>query len=153
LVDYLGGVTVDVPVAVNDPDYTGLVLPAGPQEMDGHTALLFSRVRHGFDMGDYQRQKDQRILIEAIMRKALTLPPWRLPQASTALDGMVGTTMRMYSIMPLMVRMGLGATVYQATVPSTTAMIDGVSYVVADEAGLARMMEVIDAGGDPSEVA
>lgn len=152
LVDFLGGVTVDVPVAVNDPEYTGLVLPAGTQEMDGHTALLFSRVRHGFDMGDYQRQKDQRILIEAIMRKMLTQSPLRLPQLGGAMDGLVGTTMRMYSILPLMARMGLGPTVYQATVPSTTAMVDGVSYVVADEDALARMMDVIDAGGDPSAV-
>lgn len=154
LVDYLGGVTVNVPVAVNDPYYTGLVLPAGEQEMDGHTALLFSRVRHGFDMGDYQRQKDQRILIEAIMDEVLALPPWRLPGVVANMGGMVGTSMRMYNILPLMLRFKIGGvTIYQATVPSTTAMIDGVSYVVADEAALAQMMTVIDAGGDPAELA
>ncbi len=155
LVDYLGGVTVNVPVPVNDPYYTGLVLPAGEQQMDGHTALLFSRVRHGFDLGDYQRQKDQRLLIEAIMRKALALPPWEMPGVVGHMGGLVGTTMRMYSIMPLMLRLKLGggATIYQATVPSTTAMIDGISYVVADEEALARMMDVIDAGGDPAEAA
>lgn len=153
LVDYLGGVTVNVPVAVNDPYYTGLVLPAGEQEMDGHTALLFSRVRHGFDLGDYQRQKDQRILIEAIMDEVLSLPPWRLPGVVANMGGMVGTSMRMYNILPLMLRLKLGGvTIYQATVPSTTAMIDGVSYVVADEEALAQMMTVIDAGGDPAEM-
>lgn len=152
LVDYLGGVTVDVPVAVNDPYYTGLVLPAGTQEMDGHTALLFSRVRHGFDLGDYQRQKDQRILIEAIMRKTLDLSPLKMPGVVRNMGGLVSTSMRMYSILPLMLRLKLahGATIYQATVPSTTAMIDGVSYVVADEEALAQMMDVIDAGGDPA---
>lgn len=151
LVDHLGGVTVDVPVEVYDPYYTGLVLPAGEQEMDGATALLFSRVRHGFDLGDYQRQKDQRILIEAIMHKALALPPWKLPGLVGNMGGMLGTTMRMYSILPLLVRLKLGSpTIYQATVPSTTDMIDGVSYVIADEAGLAQMMKVIDAGGDPA---
>lgn len=151
LVDYLGGVTVDVPVEVYDPDYTGLILPAGPQQMDGHTALLYSRVRHGFDMGDYQRQKDQRILIEAIMREALQLSPTKLPGLVKNMGGMLGTSMRMYSILPLMVRLKLGSpTVYQATVPSTTAMIDGVSYVIADEQALADMMDVIDAGGDPA---
>lgn len=151
LVDYLGGVTVDVPVEVNDPYYTGLQLPAGTQEMDGYTALMFSRVRHGFDLGDYQRQKDQRILIEAIMHKALSLPPWEMPGLVGHMGGMVGTTMRMYSILPLMLRLKMGqSTIYQATVPSTTAMIDGVSYVVADDAALAQMMDVIDAGGDPA---
>ena len=154
LVDYLGGVTVNVPVEVYDPDYTGLVLPAGEQEMDGHTALLYSRVRHGFDMGDYQRQADQRILIEAIMNKALGLSPTRLPGLMQHMGGMLGTSMRMYSILPLMLRLKVGgATIYQATVPSTTAMVDGVSYVVADEQALSQMMEVIENGGDPASVA
>lgn len=153
LVDYLGGVTVDVPVEVNDPYYTGLQLPAGPQEMDGHTALLFSRVRHGFDLGDYQRQKDQRILIEALMHKVLSQPLWKMPGLVGHMGGMVGTSMRMYSILPLMLRLKMGEpTIYQATVPSTTAMIDGVSYVVADDAALAQMMDVIDAGGDPASM-
>lgn len=155
LVDHLGGVTVDVPVPVNDPEYTGLVLPAGPQEMDGHTALLFSRVRHGFDLGDYQRQKDQRILIEAIMRKALSRSPLEMPGMVGSMGGLLGTSMRMYSIMPLMLRFALpgGVTTYQATVPSETAMIDGVSYVVADEQALSEMMSLIDAGGDPATLA
>ena len=151
LVDYLGGVSVNVPVAVNDPSYTGLVLPAGPTEMDGHTALLFSRARHGFDLGDYQRQKDQRILIEAIMDKMLANPPHKLPEVVSHMGGMLGTTMRMYTILPLMLRLKVGgATVYQATVPSTSAMEDGVSYEVTDEAALSEMMELIDAGGDPA---
>lgn len=153
LVNYLGGVSVNVPVPVNDPSYTGLVLPAGEQEMDGHTALLFSRVRHGLELGDFQRQKNQRILIEATMRKALSLSPVRMPGLVGAMGGMVGTSMRSYSIFPLMLRLKLGgATVYQAMVPSTTAMVDGVSYVVADEEALARMMDVINAGGDPASL-
>lgn len=151
LVDALGGVTVNVPVAVYDPYYTGLELPAGEQEMDGHTALLFSRVRHGFELGDYQRQIDQRILIKAIMDKALSLGPTKLPSVLGSMNGLLGTTMRCYSIVPLMLRLKIGgATVYQATVPSDTAMVDGVSYVIADDEALAEMMAVIDAGGDPS---
>lgn len=154
LVDYLGGVTVDVPVDVYDPEYTGLVLPAGEQWMDGNTAMLFSRVRHGFDYGDYQRQKNQRILITAIMKKALALPLWKMPGLVRHMGGMVGTTMRMYSILPLMLRLKLGggATIYQATLPSEPADIDGISYVVADQEAVARMMEVVNSGGDPAEL-
>ena len=154
VIPVVAGVTVNVPVDVYDPDYTGLVLPAGEQEMDGHTALLFSRVRHGFDMGDYQRQADQRILIEAILKKALSLSPTRMPGVVQHMGGMLGTSMRMYSILPLLLRMKLfGVTIYQATVPSTTAMIDGVSYVIADEQALSQMMDVIKNGGDPAAVA
>jgi LCP family protein required for cell wall assembly len=151
LVDALGGVTVDVPVDVYDPDYTGLVMSAGSYEMDGETALLFSRVRHGFALGDYQRQIDQQLVIKAIMDKALSLGPTKLPSVLGSMNGLLGTTMRCYSIVPLMLRLKIGgATVYQATVPSDTAMVDGVSYVIADDEALAEMMAVIDAGGDPS---
>ena len=41
------------------------------------------------------------------------------------------------------------ATVYSTSVPSAPEMIDGVSYVVADEAALANLMRIIDSGGDP----
>ena len=105
-------------------------------------------------MGDYQRQKDQRILIEALMHKTLSLSPFKLPGVVSHMGGLVSTSMRMYSIMPLMLRLkiGGGAKIYQATVPSTTAMVDGVSYVIADEEGLARMMDVIERGEDPATV-
>ena len=152
LVDYLGGVTVEVPVDIYDPEYTGLVLPAGEHEMDGNTAMLFSRVRYGFALGDYQRQMDQRILMEAIMKKTLALPPTKIPGLVGQAGNIVGTTMRMYSILPLMVRFKMGMTIYQATVPSEPQDVDGVSYVVVDQEALGRMMDVINAGGDPAEL-
>lgn len=153
LVDALGGVTVEVPVDINDPSYTGLVMPAGTYEMDGSTALLFSRVRHGFADGDYQRQEDQRILISAIMHKALS-SPLRLPAVGRAMGGLLSTTMRCYNLIPLLLRFSVGEpTIYSASLPSTTAMIDGVSYVIVDPEETAQMMEVVDSGGDPSTVA
>ncbi len=153
LVDAIGGITVDVPVDVNDPDYTHLVLPAGPTEMDGHTALLFSRVRHGFALGDFQRQADQALVIQAIIAKVRTLPPTELPKVAASMGDFFDTSMRCYDIAPILVRMLAGGpTVYRASVPSTTEYVDGVSYVVADQAALAQMMAVVDAGGDPSTV-
>ncbi|MEE1044620.1 MAG: LCP family protein [Olegusella sp.] len=154
LVDAIGGITVDVPVEVNDPDYTGLVLPAGPTQMDGQTALLFSRVRHGFALGDFQRQVDQALVIQAIIDKVRTLPPTQLPQVAASMGDLLDTSMRCYDIVPILVRMLAGGpTIYRASVPSTTEYVDGVSYVIADQAALAQMMATVDAGGDPSTVA
>jgi LCP family protein required for cell wall assembly len=153
LVDALGGVTVNVPVDINDPNYTGLVMSAGTYTMDGKTALLFSRVRHGFANGDYQRQQDQRILIEAIMKKALS-NPLALPTVGKAMGGLLSTTMRCYNIIPLLARLAVGTpTIYSASIPSTTQTIGGVSYVVANTQELATMMQVVESGGDPSTVA
>jgi anionic cell wall polymer biosynthesis LytR-Cps2A-Psr (LCP) family protein len=140
-------------VDINDPNYTGLVMSAGTYTMDGKTALLFSRVRHGFANGDYQRQQDQRILIEAIMKKALS-NPLTLPTVGKAMGGLLSTTMRCYNIIPLLARLAVGTpTIYSASIPSTTQTIGGVSYVVANTQELATMMQVVESGGDPSTVA
>jgi hypothetical protein len=42
-------------------------------------------------------------------------------------------------------------TVYQTSLPSTTEMVDGVSYVVVDQQATQQLMAVIDAGGDPAD--
>ena len=41
-------------------------------------------------------------------------------------------------------------TIYSATIPSSTANIDEVSYVVADTAGVKAMMDIMMKGGDVS---
>ena len=48
------------------------------------------------------------------------------------------------NLMPLLKSLASDRDVF---VPAT---IDGVSYVIADEAALADMMRTIDAGGDPN---
>jgi LCP family protein required for cell wall assembly len=67
MVDELGGVNVDVPVAMNDP-LSGAVFPAGTVRMDGGAALAFARNRH-LTGNDFMRTKDQGILILAGLSK------------------------------------------------------------------------------------
>lgn len=153
LVDAIGGVTVDVPVDVDDPDYTGLVLPAGTYEMDGETALAFARARHGFALGDYQRQADQQILVQAIIDKVRSHPTL-VAAAASSMGDVLSTTMRCYHLVPVALRSAAGGLkVYAATIPSGTQTVDGVSYVVADQQGTLRMMEVVSSGRAPSTVA
>ncbi len=153
LIDTLGGVTVNVPVAVNDPDYTGLVLDAGTQTMDGETALLWVRARHGFDDGDYQRQEDQRILITAIINRVLSLSPKELPAVLEQVGDLIGTDLRCYDLIPLLLRFKLASpTVYSCAIPTTSEMIDNLWFEIVDEAGTKRLMEVVNSGQDPSAV-
>jgi LCP family protein required for cell wall assembly len=67
MVDELGGVTVDVPVPMNDKN-SGAVFPAGKVNMDGGAALAFARNR-GLAGGDFTRTQDQGILILAGLSK------------------------------------------------------------------------------------
>jgi LCP family protein required for cell wall assembly len=67
MVDDLGGINVDVPIAMDDP-LSGAVFPAGTVRMDGGAALAFSRNRH-LTGGDFTRTQDQGILILAGLSK------------------------------------------------------------------------------------
>ncbi len=83
------GVQVDVPYAINDPNYpnatetasTLFQLPAGLQCLNGTTALKFIRERHSFSLGDVQRAADQQVMLLAL-KKAL-LQPSVLPKLGT----------------------------------------------------------------------
>ena len=67
MVDDLGGVDVDMPVAMNDP-LSGAIWPAGPIHLDGGGALAFARNRH-VSGGDFTRSENQGRLLLAGMTK------------------------------------------------------------------------------------
>jgi LCP family protein required for cell wall assembly len=71
IVDTVGGVVIDVKRPVRDesyptPDYgvERLDIAAGPQLMDGQTALRFARSRH--DTNDYSRAQRQQLVLSAL---------------------------------------------------------------------------------------
>jgi LCP family protein required for cell wall assembly len=78
IVDYLGGVTIEVEEEIWDyryPDgqygYTTIHIPAGTQSMDGRMALQYARTRHSGT--DFDRLRRQRQVLLAIREKALRL--------------------------------------------------------------------------------
>jgi LCP family protein required for cell wall assembly len=89
VVDKVGGVTMCLPTALDDSQYSGLVLAAGCHNLDGAQALAFVRDRHSFATSDLQREQDQRAFLAALLKKATSpsvyLNPFKaLPFASTA---------------------------------------------------------------------
>lgn len=74
-VDALGGVDLEVPKDIVDPEYPlreGVVgtfsLQAGPQHLDGETALKYARSRHS--TSDFDRSQRQQELLRALAEKA-----------------------------------------------------------------------------------
>ena len=70
-IDLLGGITVDVPYEINDPEYPDmdygydpLIIPAGVQHFDGATALKYARTRHG-DSDFNRAYRQQQVLFAA----------------------------------------------------------------------------------------
>lgn len=74
LIDALGGITVDVPKEIYDPQYPtddyGYKVAhflVGPQQMDGETALMYARTRH--PDSDFERIKRQQLVVLGIANK------------------------------------------------------------------------------------
>ncbi len=71
LIDYLGGITVDVPEAIYDPAYPTqdygtmkVRFRAGTQRMNGRRALIYARTRHADS--DFGRNQRQQLVLMAI---------------------------------------------------------------------------------------
>ncbi len=151
LVDALGGVEVNVPIEIDDEDAGGYVA-AGLQTLNGEQALIFCRSRDTA-IGDYQRQANQRIFLQALAEKVLSADPVTLLSSINAIASCVGTDMdvaEIYSIASMLRGMGI-ENIYTYSVPSSTSTIDGISYVIADESEWEEMMSIIDSGGLPDE--
>lgn len=78
IVDAVGGVDVQVPLTFigAHPDANGnpIQFVQGTQHMDGDMALSFSRERYAFIDGDFQRARNQRAVVIAIVKKVLKAP-------------------------------------------------------------------------------
>jgi len=156
LIDAIGGIDVYVDETIDDPDAGDIVIPEGQQHLDGAQALVFSRSRAYAD-GDFTRVSNQRKVIEAIVHKGLEAPASELYGIIEASTEFLTTDKAMdvdfiYSLADqIRHNNDYPVTLYSATIPATTAMIDGVSYVIADQAGVNDMMAVFTAGGDVSD--
>lgn len=71
LVDALGGIEVESDYAFTSYAKTHTYVK-GVNKMDGYAALIFARERHAFADGDFQRNKNQIKVINAIMNKMLS---------------------------------------------------------------------------------
>lgn len=150
LIDKLGGVTVDVPEYIDDPNAGNVVIPAGEQTLNGTEALVFARSRSYAD-GDFTRTSNQRLLVTAILKKVMATPPLELPGTIQSLAECVTTDYSVGDLVSLALQMQSKGDlkVYSGMVPSTTDYIDGISYVITTEPAWSEMMAAINAGEDP----
>jgi LCP family protein required for cell wall assembly len=141
MVDELGGVTVNVPLRMDD-SFTNVHLDPGPTPMDGDLALRFARSRH-ITGSDYQRTQNQALLMLSALgelRTAGTSPTDTVKYLGilarhTTLDGM--STPDLYRLARVALAIDPAA-VKSVLVPSSGATMGGTSYVIPtdDAAGL-----------------
>lgn len=155
LVDAVGGVEINVEEQINDPDAGPVIIEPGLQTLNGEAALVYARSRAYVD-GDFTRTTHQRELIEALIQKVLSLPVTELPGVIEKAAQCVSTDMSVTDIIALATQFqDLGnLKMYSSMTPSAIVpyLIDGVSFVVSDPTALAQMMELVEAGEDPTAI-
>jgi LCP family protein required for cell wall assembly len=65
--DALGGVDINNPIAFDSYHLKGHTFPHGTQHLNGEQALAFARERYAFSDGDFQRVRNQQLLISALL--------------------------------------------------------------------------------------
>lgn len=143
VVDAVGGVDVNSPIAFNQNGYDFAV---GSNHLDGEAALAFSRMRYEDPAGDTGRQGRQRLVIEAVLRKLAT--PETLMNYQAILDSLsanVQTNFQMSDYLSLRSNDYLAAAnnIQQEQLGGAGGMMDGIYYNFVDDAELARVQALM----------
>ncbi|MGV8083177.1 MAG: LCP family protein [Coriobacteriia bacterium] len=150
-VDALGGVWVDVPVAINDkqadgtPKKTASKIAAGYQLLDGDHALTFVRARHQFSDQDFSRMKNQQLFLKALADQiAQTQSITKIPGLVSGVAPYITTSMSLTDmIKAAKALMGAGSSsIYTATLTGTWKS----PYIYPDMAVMQKLTDAIEAG-------
>ncbi len=157
--DALGGVEVDVPYEINDTEYMGHIngghLDAGLQVLDGAKAELFTRSRHAYDNlgdGDRYRAANQRLFIDACLKKLMSSSPVDMVNVINAVVDYVTTDLTLDQIVNLALAMrGIDTStgVYSTMNPTTSEYVNGTWYEYNDDERWQQIMAAVDAGEKP----
>ncbi|QJC22723.1 LCP family protein [Arcanobacterium buesumense] len=143
LTDAVGGVNLCLDYDVDDP-YSTLVWQAGCHDVDGTTALAFSRMRYEDPLGDIGRTARQRQVVSKIISKAASVSTFLNPFKQRELVGAasdvltVDTNDSLFDVawagLALRNAMGPDGAMGPPPISSLNYMgFDGASYVLLDE--------------------
>ena len=143
-VDAMGGVEVDVPMdMVYDDPYDDpplhINIAAGHKNLDGEQALKFLRFRHGYDNQDLGRIQAQQQFIKSALKKAMGL---KLPAVIREAYNYVKTDLTLQDILSLAGDLnGFSPdNISMCTMPGEPAPMEGLSFYVADEEGIKKLV-------------
>lgn len=156
VVDDLGGIDVNVPIDIDD-ELAGVSLKAGPQTINGAQALGLCRARHAYDQygaGDYYRTANQRMVLGAILKKALSGNPFLLLATLNAASASVSTDITGIELMLLGARFvgfDMSKNLYSGLEPTKSEYVNGTWYEKVDESAWQTMMSRVGQGLPPYE--
>jgi LCP family protein required for cell wall assembly len=145
IVDAVGGITVDSPLAFNQNDFNFV---EGTNQLDGEAALAFARMRYEDPAGDTGRQGRQRLVIEGVIHKLAT--PETLLNYQTILQSLssnVQTSFQLSDFYTLQNQDYLGAVdnMNQQQLGGTGGMMNEIYYNFVDETEMTRVQDLLQA--------
>ena len=145
IVDAVGGITVESPLAFNQNGYDFV---QGTNQLDGEAALAFARMRYEDPAGDTGRQGRQRLVIEGVIRKLAT--PETLLNYQTILQSLssnVQTSFQLSDFYTLQSQDYLGAVnnISQQQLGGAGGMMNDIYYNFVDETELMRVHDLLQA--------
>jgi len=143
IVNAIGGIRVDVPVAIHDK-YAGDV-PAGNQVLlNGDQALALVRARYDLKSvpgGDLDRVKNQRKVLQAMLSQvSAERNPWKIRDVVDAVADNMKTDLSFWGMLGLGRSLKGSDGVKMETAPGTTKTIGRTWYFVVDQQQLDRML-------------
>jgi LCP family protein required for cell wall assembly len=132
VVDAVGGVRICVKAALRDRA-SGLRVGRGCHTLNGAQSLAFVRDRHSFRAGDLQRVQDQRVFMNALLRKATSRAVYLDPVAAirTVMDSVGSLTVDQGTQLYQLARLGFRLRSPQSTtVPIAHGTATGVGSVL-----------------------
>ena len=155
-VDDLGGIVIDVPMTIND-EYAGIVYAGHYDNLNGADALTLCRSRHSFDEvgdGDVYRAANQRAVLGAIAKKALSSDILTIAKTVTNLSKYIKTDLSindMIGLAQLMKDINPNSDIYSAMMPTEGVYQNGVWYENLNTDKWNKMVERISKDLPPSE--
>ncbi len=138
IIDILGGVTVDNPFEFY---FEGTTYAKGPIEMNGHEALMYSRMRYDDPKGDIGRNDRQQLVLSALIEKGKSIS--NLTKVNSLLDAVkdnVKTNLTKDDMMDLVTKYRTEInTVDKDEVQGSGKRIGGIYYYMVNEAEKERI--------------
>lgn len=154
-VDALGGIEVNVPIAIYDEEANANLEP-GLQTLNGDQALALCRSRHAYDQygaGDFYRAANQRMVLGAVADKLLQSNIDVIVSTVTSMCDYVTTDMKVSDIVNVAVRlrgMDTKNNIYSTMNPTISTYEYGGWYEYSNDKAWKEMMSRIDQGLPPT---
>ena len=154
LVDYFGGLTVDVSEEVDDPLAGSIYIPKGTQTLDGEAVLTLCRATN-LTGGSVARSENQNKVTCSLIEKVLTTNDIHILFTLDSIADKIETDYSAYDLIGL-INAFKGMTqddVYTASMPgySVKSESTGITYFYTDDANWAYMLPAFKEGQAPTE--